>query len=337
MHYARHVWQKTGLGVWAAWCCGAMLWCGMPLLNAAEGTTYDDPAKVDADYAIQGEYLGEKADGSGKLGVQVLARGNGKFHAVGYDGGLPGEGWDRGDTKHETDGELKNGEVVFAAGEHRAVLKDGGITITGSAGEVEATLKKVTRESPTAGAKPPAGAVVLFDGKNAAAFPGAKVTDDHLLIQGATSKQTFGDCTLHVEFRTPYQPHHDSQARGNSGVYLQGRYEVQVLDSFGLEGKNNECGGIYGISDPAVNMCYPPLTWQTYDIEYTAAKFEGDKKVKNARMTVKHNGVVVQDNVEIPHGTTAAPVAEAATPGPLYLQDHGNPVRYRNIWLLEKK
>ena len=84
-------------------------------------------------------------------------------------------------------------------------------------------------------------------------------------------------------------------------------------------------------------MCYPPLQWQTYDIDYTAATYENGKKTKNATITVKHNGVLIQDNVEIPHATTAAPVKEGPEPGPLYLQDHGNPVRYRNIWIVEKK
>jgi hypothetical protein len=310
----------------------------LPLASAAEPAqpTYDDPAKVDSDYALQGDYLGTVDGGAQKLAVQVLARGKGKFHAVGYHGGFPGDGWNKGDEKHEADGELKNGEVRFETGNHAAVLKSGKITLLDTSGNEIGQLEKVVRKSPTLDAEPPAGAIVLFDGTSTDAFPGSKMTPDQLLIQGATSKQKFQGCTLHLEFRTPYQPQHDSQGRGNSGVYLQGRYEVQVLDSFGLEGKNNECGGIYGVRDPDFNMCYPPLTWQTYDIEYTPAKFENDKKVQNARITVKHNGVTVHENVELPQATTAAPVGEGAEPGPLYLQDHGNPVRYRNIWIVER-
>jgi hypothetical protein len=132
-------------------------------------------------------------------------------------------------------------------------------------------------------------------------------------------------------------PHARGQARGNSGIYLQGRYEVQMLDSFGLVGEHNECGGIYTIAKPKVNMCYPPLTWQTYDIDYTAAEYDGAKKSKNARVTVKHNGVTIHDNIELTHATTASPLKEGPEPGPVYLQDHGNPVRYRNIWVVEKK
>jgi hypothetical protein len=187
------------------------------------------------------------------------------------------------------------------------------------------------------GAKAPEGAIVLFDGKEANHFPGSKVSADGLLEQGATSSDTYGDCTLHVEFMLSYMPAARGQGRSNSGVYLQGRYETQVLDSFALEGKNNECGGIYTIAAPKVNMCLPPLVWQTYDIDFTAAKYDAEgKKNKNAKITVKHNGIIIHENVEIPHTTTSAPVKEENSPGPLYLQNHGNPVRYRNIWLLKK-
>jgi hypothetical protein len=132
----------------------------------------------------------------------------------------------------------------------------------------------------------------------------AKLVDGKYL--GATNcytKDKFGDHSLHIEFRTPFMPEARGQARGNSGVYIQGRYELQVLDSFGLEGKNNECGGIYTIAEPIVNMCLPPLVWQTYDIDFTAAEYDGDKKTKNARVTVKHNGVLIYDDLELPTGT----------------------------------
>jgi len=126
------------------------------------------------------------------------------------------------------------------------------------------------------------------------------------------------------------------QGRGNSGVYIQGRYECQVLDSFGLEGEENECGGIYSIAKPAVNMCFPPLAWQTYDIDFTAAKFdEQGKKTKNARVTIKHNGVNIYDDMELPHGTPGWH-EEGPEPDALFLQNHGNPVAFRNIWVVEK-
>jgi hypothetical protein len=308
-------------------------------LSAADSTkkTYDDPAHVDRDYAYQGEYLGEfeGQNGKKKLGIQVVAQGNGKFYAIGYDGGLPGD-WKRGGVSHSGKGELKDGVLGIGGDAYTAVIKPEEVKIENSEGKQLGTLKKVHRESPTLGAKPPEGAIVLFDGSNVDAFPGAKLSEDKHLMAGATSKQKFGDCTLHLEFRTPYQPEASGQGRGNSGVYLQGRFEVQVLDSFGLEGKNNECGGIYSTRVPDVNMCFPPLTWQTYDIDYTAAKFDGDKKTSPAKITVKHNGVVIHENVELHKTTTAAPVKDGPEPGPLYLQNHGNPVRFRNIWIVEK-
>ena len=306
---------------------------------AAENPTYDSPlaASADADFAIQGEYIGELDTGLGavKTGARIIALGKGKFHAVLYLGGLPGDGWNK--EVYEGDGDLSDGAVVFKQPQGSGRIENGALTMTTSEGDVVGKLARTERKSPTLGQKPPEGAVVLFDGKNADAFPGSKVSDEGLLIPAATSQQKFGDCKLHVEFRTPFMPEARGQGRGNSGCYLQGRYEVQILDSFGLAGKNNECGGIYSIKDCDTNMCFPPLVWQTYDIDYTAARFDAaGKKEKNARITVRHNGVVIHDNVELPHATTAAPVAEGPEKGPLYLQDHGNPVRFRNIWLVEK-
>jgi hypothetical protein len=103
-----------------------------------------------------------------------------------------------------------------------------------------------------------------------------------------------------------------------------------------LEGRMNETGGIYSIKDPDWNMCYPPLSWQTYDVDFAAATFDDGKKTNNARMTVRLNGVVVQDNIELPNSTTASMLKEGPDPGPIDLQEHGAPVRYRNIWVLAK-
>lgn len=307
---------------------------------AFAGPAYTDPQKTDADFPFQGEYTGviKTPDGDLKVGLQVIAKGKGKFAGTGYGGGLPGDGWDR-ITKKSVEGSVADGVLKFATDEGEGVIKDGEVKITLKSGETIGTLKKVHRESPTLGQKAPDGAVVLFDGTSADAFQGGKMSEDKLLIQGCTSKQKFGSCKMHLEFRTPYQPEDNGQGRGNSGLYLQGRYELQVLDSFGLKGEQNECGGLYSVAAPSQNMCFPPLSWQTYDIDYTAAVYDGDKIVKNPRVTAKLNGVVIHDNVELPgeRNTTAAPVAAGKEPGPVYLQDHGNPVRYRNIWVVETK
>ncbi len=296
-----------------------------------------DPNKADADFAVQGEYVGEiTLDGiKTKLGIQVVAKGEGKIVGIAYMGGLPGDGWD-GKAPHRGEGDVKDGLLDFTE-DAEVKAKDGVITIHENGGSLIGECKKLTRNSPTLGEKPPAEAIVLFDGKSTDQFIKGQLDGD-LLVQGVSSKQNFRSFTLHLEFLLSYMPTEKGQRRANSGCYCQGRYEVQILDSFGLSGENNECGGIYGIKKPDVNMCFPPLTWQTYDIDFVAAKFDADgKKTDNARVTVKHNGVVIHSDVAIPKTTTAAPVPEEPDAGPIYLQDHGNPIRFRNIWIVEKK
>jgi len=197
----------------------------------------------------------------------------------------------------------------------------------------------VSRVSPALGLKPPSGAVVLFDGKSADAWTGGKVTPEGLLQAGTTTKEKFSDFTLHVEFRTPFKPTARGQSRGNSGVYLLGRYEVQILDSFGLEGKDNECGAIYRQKAPDLNACYPPLAWQTYDIDFQDARFDAaGQKLSGARITIRHNGVLIHKDYELTGPTGGGKrVGEHPGPGPIQLQGHGNPVAFRNIWLVEQR
>ncbi len=308
---------------------------GFACLQAADkdGPLYTDPQKAGPDYAVQGEYVGTADDGQ-KIGAQVVALGDGEFEAVILIGGLPGEGWSRGDTKHKAQGTLKDGVAVFERDGKTGKIAEGKFTITDENDQVYVVLEKVARKSATLGAKPPQNAIVLFDGKSADAFQNGKLVGE-LLAANCFTKRKFQDHAFHVEFRTPFKPNARGQARGNSGVYLQGRYETQVLDSFGLEGLNNECGGIYSIAEPIVNMCYPPLTWQTYDVDFTAARYTDGEKTKNARVTIRHNGVVIHNDLELTHGT---PGRNPEGPGPseLYLQGHGNPVMYRNIWVVEK-
>ena len=275
----------------------------------AQAPVITDPAEAGVDFEIQGEYSGELGTGDSKstFGIQVIAQGKGKFRVVGYDGGLPGAGWN-GEDPVRVEGEFslnEDGTVTLKDHHGTGVIKDGVLTCDlGDDGQTDGALKRVLRKSPTLGKKPPKDAIVLYGGpEDVSNWDGGKADDNGHLMQGVTSKETFGSHQLHVEFRLPFMPEARGQGRGNSGCYVQGRYEVQMLDSFGLEGKMNECGGVYSVSGVDTNMCFPPLSWQTYDIDYTAAKYEGDKLVANPRMTVRHNGVVIHDNLELPGRT----------------------------------
>jgi hypothetical protein len=240
--------------------------------RGADSPAYTDPAAADADFPLQGEYAGEvEMDGQRlRFGLQLIAEGDGTFAMVAFPGGLPGDGGrisekltGRGVREGEGKDAIVKIEGVDADGTtHRGEVRDGAVVVFDGSGEEVARLPKVERKSPTLGKKPPEGAVVVFDGSNLDGVEGGRMTDDGLLMQGVKSKATYGDATLHIEFRLPYQPKDRGQARGNSGAYVQGCYEVQMLDSFGLAGLDNECGGIYKAAAPAVNMCLPPLAWQ---------------------------------------------------------------------------
>jgi hypothetical protein len=232
--------------------------------------------------------------------------------------------------------ERTDGTAVFKAKDFSGEIKDGVFTGTAENG-AKFELKRVERKSPTLGVAAQEGAVVLFDGKNVDAWENGKLVDGHLLSTGTRTRQTFTNFTLHLEFQTPFMPAARGQGRGNSGMYLMDQYEVQILDSFGLTGENNECGGIYSIAKPKVNMCFPPLSWQTYDVDYQAARFDEEgKKTADAVVTIKHNGVVIHDKLQLPKATPGGKSTDEKPPGALFLQDHGNPVRFRNIWVAEK-
>lgn len=327
---------------------------------------WTDPADatLPPDFKVQGEYAGE-LKGGGKLGCQVIALGNGALQAVVLPGGLPGDGWE-GKDKILLDGKLEGDKASFKAATGKkqylaqspeafsatakfppAGQKDysatiSGDTLTGMTEDGKAfELKKVVRKSPTMGAKPPEGAVVLFDGTGTDEWKGGRLDKETGLLntdgQDILSKRKFNNYTAHVEFLLPYRPDARGQGRGNSGFYQVDHYEVQILDSFGLDGKDNECGGVYTKAAPKVNLCLPPLVWQTYDVDFTNAVQEDGKKAKNARITLKHNGVVVHDDVEISGPTGGHRSEPEGTPGSLRLQGHGNPLQFRNVWVVEKK
>ena len=194
------------------------------------------------------------------------------------------------------------------------------------------------------------GRIALFDGKSTDAWEqaadGARYAwffeNGEMRIQRGTgsiqTRELYDDFMLHVEINVPNQPANvTGQRRGNSGVYLQGRYEIQIHDSFGLDPANNLCGAINGRTAPAVNASKPAEQWQTYDIDFTAAKWDAEgNKLSNARVTVRQNDTLIQDDVEI-EGPTGAGDLETPEAGPIRLQDHGdNEVRFRNVWVMPK-
>lgn len=320
----------------------ALLWSA-PLGKAGEQDlrklAVTDIHQVDADFAYQGEYSGRLCDPScgvrRRAGLQVVARGGGKFDAVLYRGGLPGTGWD-GRTRTKLSGALAAGVLALRV-ENLTVTCDGRAAwVRDARGRAVGCLAKVQRVSPSLGAAPPRGAIVLFDGTSTAEFDDARISDEGLLEVGATTQREVGDFRLHVEFRLPYMPHAVGQGRGNSGVYIQRRYEVQILDSFGLAGTNNDCGALYRQQPPALNLCLPPLSWQTYDLWFTAARWDAEgNKIASARITLLHNGVPVHSDYEIATKTGAGR-PEGPDQLPILLQNHGNPVLFRNIWIVEE-
>ena len=291
------------------------------------------------DFPLQGEYVGKvKATDDAQeirtIGLQVVSLGHQKFRGVEFVGGLPGAGWD-GSPPRRWEGTRDDRGLVL--GDEQSSYRVIGQRIKAMAGDQQiGQLRKIERVSPTLNAPPPQDALVLFDGTNSDQFKDAQVTEDGLLMEGPLVNPLFQDFSLHIEFLLPYMPYARGQGRSNSGVYLQTRYEVQVLDSFGLEGKFNECGSLYRFRPPDVNMCFPPLTWQTYDIDFSSPRWnaDGSKRI-NARITVRHNGGLIHDRVELPTKTGNG-AEESSSLLPIRLQNHQNPVRYRNIWIVDR-
>src|SRR5271155_3677231 len=247
----RHI-PRSSLRVWFLGVAAAGVMTAAPSIKTARAadngpvmTSLDD---VDGDYAFQGEYYGTLARTGGgpweTIGLQIAARGAGDYIARGYPGGLPGLGY-KGEPQTLLRGRREPDRLRIFGGNLGFIVVDNMAWRIDENQEIHSWITKVNRISPTMGMSPPVGAVVLFDGRNSESLVNAQLTADKLLNAGASSRDTYQDYFLHVEFQCPYMPCARGQERGNSGVYLQSRYEIQILDSFSLEGLSNEGGGIY--------------------------------------------------------------------------------------------
>jgi len=302
------------------------------------------PAQPDV---LMGEYVGRwsaEEDVDPDIAARVIPLGGGKYRVV-----LTAKLDMRCPPKLDVEATATNGRLTIDAEGIRGECD--GATFTGgrNPGKKTFTMQKVQRTSPTAGKPAPEGAIVLFDGTSLDAWhpaEGWEITPDGALMVGPkgkyiVSKQAFKDCDLHIEFRLSYMPEARGQGRSNSGVFLQDTYEVQVLDSFGLPSYYDDCGALYKVAAPMVNACYPPGAWQTYDISYRAARFAPDGTVAEyPRMTVRHNGVLIHNDQEMPYLTNWKEkerlLPPPTDPGPIKMQCHGNYVQFRNIWVTPK-
>jgi hypothetical protein len=306
-------------------------------ISVIANDTLPDVKAVDDDFALQGEYVGQRCTLHGwrRSGLQVVALGDGQFSARAYAGGLPGDGADLGQVTTFT-GERHGPRLVLRArsGERIELSAEESSNIN-SGCHTNPTWAKVHRRSATLALRPPRNARLLFaQGQSSSWLDPVRQAEDGSLLAGTATTFPVGDFYMHLEFRTPYMPDMRGQERGNSGVYVQRRYEVQILDSFGLEGKADECGGLYKQRAPEQNMCFPPLAWQTYDIYFTAARWDSDgRKLKDAVITVYHNGVAVHYRQPVVNKTGAGQ-AETPQPLPILLQDHRDPVTFRNVWIV---
>ncbi len=301
----------------------------------------------------QGDWEGQWNSGR-KVAAQVVARGDGAYSVRIQDSF---------DQRHApfvvTDASVEKGALRFDTGKWKGVFQGESFEGRGIF-RIESVeplaMKKTVRLSPTLGLEAPENAVVLFDGVDLGEWVSSRKDgvmewtftdtgameiglDSDVKGHGVKSRQAFKDLRLHLEFRLPLMPRNGGQKRSNSGLSIHG-YEIQILDSYGLEGYNNECGAFYKFKAPSVNMCAPPLQWQTYDVVYKAARFGDDGNVKSwPRFTVTHNGKVIHRDLEmeqeivVKNGKTVRPPKERL---PISLQFHGARVQFRNIWVVDE-
>ena len=306
-----------------------------------------DEAVVDPSFAFVGEYEGSvrltdspRSVTAMSLHVNALGSNGGgddnRLTGVLLQGRLPGRPG-AADNGTQLTGRRFGDDAALTGGRFDVVITNPGPEATAELrlpdGTPRGRLKKIDRGSPTLGQQPPPGAVRLFDGTGTEQLVGGKLTPEGWLAEGTETVTAWDDFRLHLEFRLPYKPNAAGQHRGNSGVYLQSRYELQVLDSFGFVPAFNDIGALYRTKRPERIAARPPLTWQTYDIDFRSPKFAGGTKVQPGRLRVWLNSVPVHSGIAIPRKTGAGQ-PEAGFPLPTKFQAHKNPVAYRNIWLL---
>ena len=306
--------------------------------GAEADAVYRSPDQVGPDSIVywQGEYVGRLQNESEESvwAAQVVARRNDNYELVLYCGGLPGHSWDPEQGKQRLESQLRDEQLVFEQEEGpRYEVDDGTIRVLGEEGDVLGTLERIVRTSPTLGLEPPEEATVLFDGSDVAQWrDGASMTDEGLLNQGARTAEEYGDMFLHVEYLLPFW---DSSRRTNSGLYIQNRYEVQILDSFGHSRGTSEDGALYRFRSPDVNATLPPYHWQTFDLLFHAPRFDEEgEKTENARISVYHNGILIHEDVEMESGTGRGGTRDEVPREHLYLQAHRGPAFFRNVWLV---
>lgn len=298
-----------------------MILCLACSVSAKEPDEKSNPTWTDANAAVkehaQYQWIGEYKAADGKLFYQVTLLKDCHYLVTSFHGGLPGRGWDHSATT--------------------SIIVD--------QKELENTLaqsEKVHYQSPTMGKQAPQDATLVMP-------TGFTKVKDGLLMAGGQSKKEVGSFKMHLEFMLPFKPDRNpsNQDKGNSGVYIFNNYEVQVLDTFALDYSAKKfpiklesdmkqwCGSLYRMKMADLNMCLPPLVWQTYDIEFTAPVFKDGNKIKNAVITVVHNGVKIHDKVELKTGTGAGARRKQLARGPIFFQNHGNPTVFRNVWIVE--
>jgi hypothetical protein len=285
--------------------------------EAVKNPTWTDAATATKEHT-QFKWIGEYKDADGKHFHQVTLLKDGKYLVTSYQTGLPGRGW-----KKTTAATSK----IFSQKElEKLLLKS----------------EKIQFKSPTMAKKTPKEATLVMP----SGFTNIK---GGLLLAGGKTTKDVGSFKMHLEFMLPFKPDRNpsNQDKGNSGIYIYNNYEIQVLDTFALDYSSKEhpikleskmtqwCGCLYKMKMADTNMGLPPLVWQTYDIEFIAPEFDGDKKIKNAIVTVVHNGIKIHDKVELKTGTGAGAKRPQLARGPILFQNHGNPTVYRNVWIVE--